>query len=88
MDSAYYEAQTGSPEHYAAYEKEFNAGGIDRFGDPVIDADPEASYEIDNAWELAWDRYAEAGPGEAARLAAAELDAVLEAEPELEAEPW
>jgi hypothetical protein len=25
MDSAYYQAQPGSPEHYAAYEKEFDA---------------------------------------------------------------
>ncbi len=52
MDSAYYEAPTGSPERYAAYEKEFATwNGL---GFPVP-GDPEVSYEIDNAWELAYD---------------------------------
>ena len=72
MDPAYYEAQTGSPEHYAAYEKAFTAShGI---GFPVAD-DPAASYEIDNAQELAYERYAEQGDLEADPESDAEWDA-------------
>lgn len=62
MDDDYYRYPAGSPEHYAAYEKEFNAGGIDPADDPEVAGDPETMYEIDNAWELArgWDEYADA----------------------------
>jgi hypothetical protein len=81
MDSAYYQAQPGSPEHYAAYEKEFDVQhGI---GFPV-ENDPRASYEIDNAYELALDDYYDWCAGQA--LAAA--DAAAETEPEPRALPW
>lgn len=60
MDDEYYRYQAGHPKQYAAYEKEFHAGGIDPTGDPEIDSDPEASYEIDNAYELAYERMIEA----------------------------
>lgn len=59
MDSNYYRYQPGHPRHYAAYEKEFHAGGIDPPGNPEIDSDPYASYEIDNAYELAYERVIE-----------------------------
>ena len=59
MDDAYYQYPVGSPEHYAAYEKEFNAGGIDPVDDPSIASDPRAMYEIDNAYELAYERETE-----------------------------
>jgi len=54
MDRAYYEAPVGSPEHYAAYEKEFTETGGAGF--PVPDS-PEDSYEVDNAYELAAERW-------------------------------
>lgn len=57
MDEAYYRYPPGSPQHYAAYEKEFRAGGITPTGDPAIDSDPAALYEIDNADELGYERY-------------------------------
>lgn len=57
MDDAYYRSPVGSPEHYAAYEKEFNVGGITPVDDPGIANDPRAMYEIDNAWELAYERW-------------------------------
>jgi hypothetical protein len=62
MDSAYYETPAGSPEHYAAYEREFNAtpGALYAFPD-----DPQASYEVDNAYELAYEHYASNGDPEA-----------------------
>lgn len=84
MDRAYYEAPAGSPEHYAAYEKEFTeTGGV---GFPVPDS-PEDSYEVDNAYELAYERwFAENEPQ------AREQDqpgSPREAAPEYEAEvPW
>lgn len=57
MDDAYCRYPAGSREHYAAYEKEFSAnGGIDA----AVPGDPEASYEVDNAWELAYERETEA----------------------------
>lgn len=63
MDDAYYRSPVGSPEHYAAYEKEFTAqGGIDA----AVPGDVEASYEVDNAWELAYDRMVEEGGRQAA----------------------
>jgi hypothetical protein len=54
MDRAYYEAPVGSPEHYAAYGKEFAETGGVCFPVPVSAAD---SYEVDNAAELAYDRW-------------------------------
>lgn len=52
MDPAYYEYPPGSPQHYAAYKKEFlKQNGI---GYPVPN-DPATSYEIDNYGELAYD---------------------------------
>jgi hypothetical protein len=62
MDDAYYRSPVGSREHYAAYEKEFNArrGGGYAFPDDV-----RASYQADNAYELARERRAESGdPGD------------------------
>lgn len=56
MDPAYYTAPAGSPEHYAAYEKEFEANHGLGF---VFEDDPEASYEVDNAAELAYERWFE-----------------------------
>ena len=84
MDHAYYEAPAGSPEHYAAYEKEFTETGGAGF--PVPDS-PEDSYEVDNACELACERwFAENEPQ------AGEQDQPgppREADPEYEAEvPW
>jgi hypothetical protein len=53
VDDAYYRYPAGSPEHYAAYQKEFTASdGIDA----AVPGDVEASYEADNAWELAYER--------------------------------
>jgi hypothetical protein len=58
MDSDDYRYPTGSPKHYAAYAKEFEADyGI---GYPSPDS-PRASYEADYAYELAWDDYATYG---------------------------
>ena len=56
----YFRYPTGSPEHYEAYKKAFAREGGTGF--PVPDApvlvgvldDPRASYEADNAYELAW----------------------------------
>ena len=61
MDDNHLRYPIGSKEHYAAYEKEFTTdSGI---GYPFHD-DPQGSYEVDYAYELAFDRYAEAGgPG-------------------------
>jgi hypothetical protein len=57
MDDDYYRYPVGSPEHYAAYEKWFIAtGGV---GAAIPGDDPQASYEIDNAYELAAERYDE-----------------------------
>ena len=54
MDDDYYTYPVGSPEHYAAYEKHFTAtGGIHA----VFPGDPQASYEVENAYELAAERY-------------------------------
>jgi hypothetical protein len=53
MDDAYHRYPVGSPEHYAAYEKEFTAQ--DGIG-AAVPGDPEASYEADNAYELAYER--------------------------------
>jgi hypothetical protein len=54
MDDDYYRYPAGSPEHYAAYEKNFIAtGGIGA----VVPGDPQASYEVENAYELAAARY-------------------------------
>lgn len=54
MDDDYYRYPAGSPEHYAAYEKKFIAtDGIDA----VVPGDPQASYEIENSYELAAERY-------------------------------
>jgi hypothetical protein len=75
MDGAYYRAAPGTPEHYAAYEAQFGARAGDGF--PVPD-DPAASYEIENAQELAVDRYHDWCVAEAE--AAARVGA--EAEPE------
>jgi hypothetical protein len=66
MDDAYYRSPVGSAEHYAAYEKEFTAGGITPIDDPDIANDPRAMYEVDNAWELAYDRWVEEGAQQAA----------------------
>ncbi len=54
MDRAYYEAVPGSPEQYAAYEQEFTETGGAGF--PVPDS-AEDSYEVDNACELACERW-------------------------------
>ena len=54
MDRAYYEAPAGSPEHYAAHEKEFTETGGAGFRVPDS---PEDSYEVDNAYELAYERW-------------------------------
>jgi len=54
----YHRYPIGSKEHDAAYEKEFTTdAGI---GYPFPN-DPQDSYEVDYAYELAFDRYAEAG---------------------------
>lgn len=55
-----YRYQVGSQKHYEAYAKAFREGDIDPAGDPDIDNYPEASYEIDNAYELAYERMIEA----------------------------
>lgn len=91
MDDAYYRYRAGSGEHYAAYEKEFIARyGI---GFPFPD-DPRASYEADNAYELACERYAESGGPENATV---DEDAGREngdrytlrpGDPDIEAELW
>lgn len=52
-DDDYFRYPVGSPEHYAAYEKHFTALGGIGFAVP---GDPEASYEVDNACELAYER--------------------------------
>lgn len=52
MDADYYRYPVGTPEHYAAYEQEFWA--YYGLGYPFPD-DPRASYEVDNAYELAYD---------------------------------
>lgn len=53
MDDDYYRYPVGSPEHDAAYEKYFIAMGGIGF---AIPGDPKASYEVDNAAELAYAR--------------------------------
>jgi len=56
MDDVYYRAPAGSPAHCAAYAKEFEAtGGVDA----AVPGDVETSYEVDNAWELEYERYME-----------------------------
>ena len=85
MDRAYYQAPAGSPEHYAAYAKEFaETGGA---GFPVP-ASAEDSYEVDNAYELACERwFAENEPqaGEPEGQASSHCEVA----PEYEAEvPW
>ncbi len=58
MDDAYYRYPAGSSEHYEAYKKEFiEQGGA---GYPFPD-DAWSSYEVENAYELAWERFAESG---------------------------
>jgi hypothetical protein len=54
MDSRYYEYPTGSAEHRAAYAEAF--AELEGIGFAVPD-DPGLSYEIDNAYELAAERY-------------------------------
>lgn len=66
MSGDYHRYPPGSPHHYAAYEKAFSAGDVDPVDVPEIEEDPEASYEIDNAWELAYDRRVEEGARQAA----------------------
>ena len=53
MDDDYYRYPVGSRQHYAAYEKYFIA--TDGIG-AAVPGDPEASYEVDNAYELAYER--------------------------------
>ena len=53
MDPNYHRYVVGSPEHYAAYEEEFSR--LDGIG-AAIPGDPRASYEVDFAVELAWER--------------------------------
>jgi hypothetical protein len=65
MDSRYYEFPTGSAEHRAAYAEAFAES--ERIGFAVPD-DVDLSYEADNAYELAAERYI------------AEHDAAVEAE--------
>jgi hypothetical protein len=61
IDSDYYRYPIGTPEHYAAYAKEFEANyGI---GYPVPGS-PRASYEADFAYELAFDADQYGGPEE------------------------
>jgi hypothetical protein len=73
MDDAYYTAAPGSAEHYAAYEKEFTATEGAGFAFPD---DPHASYEVDNAHELAHERWLDEMATETdARYQAAEADA-------------
>jgi hypothetical protein len=56
MDDDYHRYPVGSPEHYAAYERHFTAtGGIHA----VVPGDPQASYEVEHAYELAAARYDE-----------------------------
>jgi hypothetical protein len=86
----------GSKEHYAAYEKEFTTdGGI---GYPFRD-DPQGSYEVDYAYELAFDRYAETGgpdggdleednPDSGADREDADWPAFRREDPEPDLEPW
>jgi hypothetical protein len=57
MDDAYYRYPAGSSEHYEAYKKEF----IEQHGIGYPFPDVWSSYEVDNAYELAWERYAESG---------------------------
>ena len=53
MDDAYDTCPVGSLEHCAAYEKQFIA--LDGIG-AAIPGDPQASYEADYAYELAYER--------------------------------
>jgi hypothetical protein len=53
MDPNYHRYVVGSPEHDAAYEEEFFR--LDGIG-AAIPGDPQASYEVDFAVELAWER--------------------------------
>ena len=53
MSDDYYWYPVGGPEHRAAYEEHVIAlEGIDA----AVPGNPQASYEVDNAWELAYDR--------------------------------
>jgi hypothetical protein len=54
IDHSYYEQPAGSPAHRAAYEAYLTAHAGIGFPDPD---DVDLSYEIDNAYELAADRY-------------------------------
>lgn len=96
MDDAYYRAPVGSPEHYTAYEKEFAADDGIGF---VFPDDPRASYEVDNAAELAAEAYdeylfetyagAHADDFEAGESPWPANGAHQEAsEPDIEFEPW
>ena len=58
MSSDHLRYPIGSKEHYAAYEKKFIA---DRGIGYPFSNDPQDSYEVDYAYELAFDRYAECG---------------------------
>jgi hypothetical protein len=58
MDGGDYRDSVGSPRDYAAYKKEFEAYE----GIPFPFArDPGASYDVDYAYELAYERYMEEG---------------------------
>jgi hypothetical protein len=56
MDRNYYEQPVGSPAHRAAYEAYFTAHGGIGFADPD---DVDLSYKVNNAYELAAERYQE-----------------------------
>ena len=96
MDEDYFRYPTGSKEHYAAYEKEFTAyGGI---GYP-FPKDALGSYEVDYAYELAFDRYAESGGPEEGDLEKGDPvgdadrengdgDIFRRQDPEPDLEPW
>jgi len=81
MDGRYYELPAGSAGHRAAYGEAFAGSGGIGFPDP---GDAGLSYEIDNAYELAAERYSagyHAGPDpEAAEEAAAEAARIAELE--------
>jgi hypothetical protein len=53
-DDDYFRYPVGSPEHYAAYERYFRS--MDGIGF-VFPGDPESSYEVDFAVELANERW-------------------------------
>lgn len=61
MDDPGYRYPIGSAEHFAAYEREFRELGGAGYEFP---GDVEASYEVDYAAELAYERYCERKPPE------------------------